>query len=180
MKTPETQLTEYWPQLSLSCTAGYLPRWHQSFSRQTLHFLLSVEKQSSKMHNDYYRAKPDCWGAWPPSQFALKLRHGWTDVKVQFLRCYYAILKKKKKAVPDALRSLGVLKTLWEEGMCLTSSTLQTLTALLGTICCQISSRMPCWEHPKSSWAARLWAWEREGTTWDTLLSQAAHSVLRL
>jgi len=44
LKMPGRQLTRYWAQLSLSHTAGHLPSWHQSSSRQALDFLLPVQK----------------------------------------------------------------------------------------------------------------------------------------
>lgn len=109
LKTPGMQLTGCWAQLSLSCTAGPLPSWHQSFSRQGLGFFLSVQK-----HNPQKCVFPVLWGkTWVLRSLTTfpvcsGVRHGWPGVKVQLFRHYYVI----KNAVPDALKSSGVLKTL--------------------------------------------------------------------
>ena len=109
LKTPGMQLTGYWAQLSLSCTAWHLPSLHQTFSRQGLDFLLPVQKRSpQKCIFPVFWGKTWALGSLTTFPVCSEVRHGWIGVKVQLSRHYYVI----ENAVPDALKSLSVLKTL--------------------------------------------------------------------
>lgn len=109
LKTPGTQLIRYWAQPSLSRTAGHLPSWCQSFSRQGPGLLLSVQECGPpKCVLPVLWVKTWALGSLTTFPVCSQVRHGWIGVKAQLLRHYYVI----KNAVPDALNSLEVLKTL--------------------------------------------------------------------
>lgn len=114
LKTPGMQPTGYQQQFSLSYTTRHLSSWQQSFSRQGLSFLLSIKKRSPQRYTfPVLGGETRALGSLTTFPVCAEVRHGWPGVKVQLLRHCYDI----KNSVCDALKSLGVLKTLWGPGV---------------------------------------------------------------
>lgn len=66
LKTPNTQLTGYWPQLSLHCRASSQMA-SKVFKADIAFSSICLETVLKNAESRCNRAKPDCWGAWPAS-----------------------------------------------------------------------------------------------------------------